>query len=84
MVDRIAQLEEIDCDLERRPAYTYAADEDQRSDIEQEFEVTREAGLEVEMVEDIDLPFPTHRRGQARQPDPVPARQVRAGLGARG
>src|SRR4051794_2053437 len=59
MVAEIARDEAIECDLERRAAFTYAADEDERSDVENEFEAARDAGLDVALVDDVDLPFPT-------------------------
>src|SRR5687768_1923439 len=48
----------IDCDLRRKPNYTYT---ESRSDLDQvrgEAEVARELGLPASYVEDLDLPFP--------------------------
>ena len=62
-VELLAELvreEQIECDLERRPAFTYAAAETERSSVEDEHEAAVEAGLPVRFVERIDLPFPTH------------------------
>jgi glycine/D-amino acid oxidase-like deaminating enzyme/nitrite reductase/ring-hydroxylating ferredoxin subunit len=62
-VERLATLvdeESIDCDLERRPAYTYAAEPSQRGSIEREAEAAARAGLPVTTVEGPDLPFPTY------------------------
>jgi len=59
MIGTLAAEERLDCDLERRDAFTYAADEDERSTIESEHEAAREAGLPVELVEGPDLPFET-------------------------
>jgi len=60
-VEEIAVLaadEGIECDLERRPAFTYAADESERSSVEQEAEAAQSAGLPAVLVDDVDLPFP--------------------------
>ena len=46
-----------DCDLERRPAVTYAAEPAAVGDIEAEAAAARAAGLDVELVTDIGLPF---------------------------
>ena len=59
LVARLAREEGIDCDLERRPAFTYAATEDERSSVEDEHEAAAEAGLPVTLVDDVDLPYPT-------------------------
>src|SRR5919197_1465513 len=61
-VDKVAELaaaEGVECDLERRPAYTYAADESELGSVEGELEAARRAGLAVERVDGPDLPFPT-------------------------
>jgi glycine/D-amino acid oxidase-like deaminating enzyme/nitrite reductase/ring-hydroxylating ferredoxin subunit len=61
-VERIAALateRSIDCDLQRRDAYTYAARPDQRAKVKQEADATRAAGLPIEFVDQPDLPFPT-------------------------
>src|SRR3954463_10961986 len=60
MVDQIARAEGIECDLERRAAFTYALERDERSDIESEYEAAQEAGLDVELVDDVDLPYATY------------------------
>jgi glycine/D-amino acid oxidase-like deaminating enzyme/nitrite reductase/ring-hydroxylating ferredoxin subunit len=62
-VDLLAALvrkERIECDLERRPAATYAATEEDRSTVEDEQRAAEEAGLPVRFAEQIDLPFATH------------------------
>lgn len=64
----------IDCDLERRPAFTYAADESEREAVEQELEAAREAGLPVDWVDGPDLPNCAHgavRLGGQLQLHPV-------------
>jgi glycine/D-amino acid oxidase-like deaminating enzyme/nitrite reductase/ring-hydroxylating ferredoxin subunit len=62
-VERIAQIateEKIDCQLERRPAYTYAADESEQKEIEEELEHAARAGLAVTHGEPSDLPYRTY------------------------
>ena len=60
-VELVAQLsadEGIACDLERRPAFTFAADATESEAVEQEAEAAGEAGLPVKLVDEIDLPYP--------------------------
>jgi glycine/D-amino acid oxidase-like deaminating enzyme/nitrite reductase/ring-hydroxylating ferredoxin subunit len=62
-VERVAALvhtEGIGCELERRPAVTYAAGPDQVDAVEKEAEAARQAGLEVVLTDSSDLPFPVH------------------------
>src|ERR687888_2387762 len=62
-VERIAAIvaeESIACELERRSAYTYAADESERRAIEHEFEHAARAGLPVTLTEPPDLPYRIH------------------------
>jgi glycine/D-amino acid oxidase-like deaminating enzyme/nitrite reductase/ring-hydroxylating ferredoxin subunit len=62
-VERIAQIaaeEEIECELERRPAYTYAADESEQKAIEDELVQAARAGLSVTHAEPPGLPYPTY------------------------
>jgi glycine/D-amino acid oxidase-like deaminating enzyme/nitrite reductase/ring-hydroxylating ferredoxin subunit len=62
-VERVATIaaeESIDCELERRPAYTYAAEESERADVERELESAGRAGLAVTLDDAPDLPYPTH------------------------
>ena len=50
----------IDCDLRERPSYLYAAAGDgERPKIEDEHEAARAAGLAVELVDDVPLPYAT-------------------------
>jgi glycine/D-amino acid oxidase-like deaminating enzyme/nitrite reductase/ring-hydroxylating ferredoxin subunit len=59
-VERIAALateEQIECDLGRRPAFTYAADDSELRSVENEADAARAAGLPVEWATDVDLPF---------------------------
>jgi glycine/D-amino acid oxidase-like deaminating enzyme/nitrite reductase/ring-hydroxylating ferredoxin subunit len=56
IADLVTELD-VDCDLERRPAITYAAEPDDASDVEAEAEAARAAGLDAELVAEIGLPF---------------------------
>jgi glycine/D-amino acid oxidase-like deaminating enzyme/nitrite reductase/ring-hydroxylating ferredoxin subunit len=81
-VERMAALtaeERIDCDLERRPAYTYAGEESERSSVEREFDAATRAGLPVELVEAPDLPYPVH--GALRLADQLQLHPVRYAQG---
>ncbi|MDQ3940595.1 MAG: FAD-dependent oxidoreductase [Actinomycetota bacterium] len=49
--------ESIDCDFERRPNYAYCISSDDVSQIQEEVEAERDAGLEVSYTTDTDLPF---------------------------
>lgn len=55
-----AEREGIDCDLERRPAFTFAADPSERPRVEEEYEAALAAGLAVRLQETVDLPFEVH------------------------
>ncbi len=60
-VERVASLareEAIDCDLERRPAVTYAPSHREAPTVSEEFGTARAAGLSVELSDQTDLPFP--------------------------
>jgi glycine/D-amino acid oxidase-like deaminating enzyme/nitrite reductase/ring-hydroxylating ferredoxin subunit len=57
LIASLAAEGNVSCELERRPAFTYAADESEREAVSKEADAAREAGLPVELVEDIDLPF---------------------------
>src|SRR4051794_27660800 len=77
-VERLAELaaeDGIDCDLERRPAFTYAAERKEVSSVEQELEAARQAGLPVQWVDGPDVPFTTH--GAVRLDDQVQIQPVR-------
>jgi glycine/D-amino acid oxidase-like deaminating enzyme/nitrite reductase/ring-hydroxylating ferredoxin subunit len=47
----------IDCDLRRRPNYTYADSAGDLGEIEDEVEAARRAGLPASYVDDVPLPF---------------------------
>jgi glycine/D-amino acid oxidase-like deaminating enzyme/nitrite reductase/ring-hydroxylating ferredoxin subunit len=60
-LDRIASFVDedgIDCDFERKANYVYAETEDEVSQLRQEAEVERQAGLAVSLVDETPLPFP--------------------------
>jgi glycine/D-amino acid oxidase-like deaminating enzyme/nitrite reductase/ring-hydroxylating ferredoxin subunit len=48
----------IDCDLRRKPNYTYTEDESDVDQVREEAEVARELGLPASFVGETDLPFP--------------------------
>ncbi len=48
----------IDCDLERRPSFTYTESTDQLDTIRAEVDAAAEAGLPASLVTDTGLPFP--------------------------
>ncbi|SFF89971.1 Glycine/D-amino acid oxidase [Actinacidiphila alni] len=59
-VDHVAALAaelDIDCELERAPAVTYALDAAARSALKAEAEAARAAGLPARYVEETELPF---------------------------
>jgi glycine/D-amino acid oxidase-like deaminating enzyme/nitrite reductase/ring-hydroxylating ferredoxin subunit len=59
LVEQLAHDEAIECDLERRPALTYALTEGERSSVEEENDAAVASGLPVDFVETAELPFPT-------------------------
>jgi glycine/D-amino acid oxidase-like deaminating enzyme/nitrite reductase/ring-hydroxylating ferredoxin subunit len=75
MLAALAAEEGIDCDLERRPAFTYAAEAGERPTIESEHEAALEAGLPVELVDEVDLPYATH--GAVRLDEQIQVHPVR-------
>ncbi len=48
----------IDCDLERRPAYTYTTDPSMADKIRAEVDAARRIGLDADFTVDTDLPYP--------------------------
>lgn len=50
----------IDCDWERRPAFTYASQPADRRTVEAEFDACERAGLPVTLTDDPGLPFANH------------------------
>jgi glycine/D-amino acid oxidase-like deaminating enzyme len=47
----------IDCDLQRRPNYTYSEDAAEVADLQEEAGLAAELGLPASYVEELDLPF---------------------------
>jgi glycine/D-amino acid oxidase-like deaminating enzyme/nitrite reductase/ring-hydroxylating ferredoxin subunit len=77
-VERVAALaaeEAIECDIGRRNAFTYAAEQSERRAIEEEAEAARGAGLPVELVDSPDVPFRV--QGAVRLADQVQIHPVR-------
>ncbi|MFL5896396.1 MAG: FAD-dependent oxidoreductase [Thermoleophilaceae bacterium] len=60
LVEQLSHDEGIECDLDRRPAFTYALAEEERSPVEDEHDAASQAGLPVELADEPDLPFPTY------------------------
>jgi glycine/D-amino acid oxidase-like deaminating enzyme/nitrite reductase/ring-hydroxylating ferredoxin subunit len=75
LVAALAAEEGIECDLERRAAFTYAAEENERTAVESEHDAASAAGLSVKLVEDVDLPYATH--GALRLDDQIQLHPVR-------
>ena len=48
----------IDCDWRVKPAYTYAEEDSQLAQVEQEVEAAKAAGLPASFTEETDLPWP--------------------------
>lgn len=71
---RIVEWQDIDCDLRRRPAFTYAFVGSERDAVRAEFEAAERAGLKV-TDEDPDLPFPVY--GSVRLADQLAVHPVR-------
>ncbi|MDT0157738.1 FAD-dependent oxidoreductase [Microbacterium sp. ARD32] len=53
-------LDEHGVDVQRRDAFTYAGTPDGVGRLDDEYDACREAGLQVERIDDAGLPFPTH------------------------
>jgi len=73
----IVDREGIDCDLRRRPAFTYALDESERDGVKAEFKAAEQAGLNViyDAEGGPDLPFPVS--GSVRLDDQLAVHPVR-------
>jgi glycine/D-amino acid oxidase-like deaminating enzyme/nitrite reductase/ring-hydroxylating ferredoxin subunit len=74
-VAALAQQEDIDCGLERRPALTVAMDETELEAVEREAEAAAQAGLPVRWTGHVDLPFPV--AGAVRLDEQVALHPVR-------
>ena len=81
-VQQVAALIEeqgIECDLQRRPALTVAADETELSTVQREAKAALSAGLPVRWTDDVDLPFPV--AGAVRLDDQIALHPVRYARG---
>ena len=58
LISRLVRELAIDCDLRRKPNYTYATTPAGLRDVEQEAEAARAAGLPVMFTDRLDLPYP--------------------------
>jgi glycine/D-amino acid oxidase-like deaminating enzyme/nitrite reductase/ring-hydroxylating ferredoxin subunit len=58
LVARLAREEAIECDLERRPAFTYAATAAEIRKVEQEAAAAQAGGLAAYLTSDVGLPYP--------------------------
>jgi glycine/D-amino acid oxidase-like deaminating enzyme/nitrite reductase/ring-hydroxylating ferredoxin subunit len=77
-VERVATLAGelgVECDLARRPAYTYAAAASDLDEVTAEHDAARAAGLPAELVEDAGLPYPV--AGAVRLADQIELHPVR-------
>jgi glycine/D-amino acid oxidase-like deaminating enzyme/nitrite reductase/ring-hydroxylating ferredoxin subunit len=54
----LAVRHEIDCDLERRPAYTYTTDASMVDKVRAEVSAAQQLGLPAEFTTETDLPYP--------------------------
>ena len=60
-IARVFELAEelgIDCDLARKPHFTYAEDASDLDEVREEADVAGELGLPASFVDELDLPFP--------------------------
>ena len=81
-VHRVAALidqQGIECDLQRRPALTVAADDTELSAVQRETEAALNSGLPVTWTDDVDLPFPV--AGAVRLDDQVTLHPVKYARG---
>jgi glycine/D-amino acid oxidase-like deaminating enzyme/nitrite reductase/ring-hydroxylating ferredoxin subunit len=57
-VFEIADELKIECDLRRKPNFTYTLERERRTEIEREVEAATAAGLPTELTTETDLPWP--------------------------
>ena len=57
-VEQIADELGVDCEFERRPAYTYTCDDQQVETYRQEAKAAADAGLAADLTTETGLPFP--------------------------
>ena len=78
LIAELADSQAIDCDLARRPAFTYAAQDPDLDAVEREEAAAAAAGLPARLTDSIDLPFSI--AGAVRLDDQIafhPVRYVR-------
>lgn len=56
-IEQVATTYNIPCHFFRRPQYIFATDASQVEQMEEEYEATRDAGLDVALVRDVPLPL---------------------------
>lgn len=56
-IEKVVGEEGIDCDFHRLPGYLFTEEDDHRQRLEHEARAARRAGLRVEFVEDVPLPW---------------------------
>ncbi|AXK36313.1 FAD-dependent oxidoreductase [Streptomyces armeniacus] len=66
---RVAAELGVDCELERRPAYTFVESADHADEMRDEADAAREAGLDASYVTGTGLPFAAH--GAVRVPGQI-------------
>lgn len=59
-IEEIVEENDIDCDFQKNSAFTYALEESSKNKIREELNAANRAGLDVEKVDYIDLPFETY------------------------
>jgi glycine/D-amino acid oxidase-like deaminating enzyme/nitrite reductase/ring-hydroxylating ferredoxin subunit len=70
---------DIDCGFEEKDGYLYAVDEGQAEELDKIYEASKEAGVAVEYVQNIPLPFPFVKAVRFRRQAQVhPTRYVQA------
>ncbi|HWI04944.1 MAG TPA: FAD-binding oxidoreductase, partial [Acidimicrobiales bacterium] len=57
-VAELAVRHEIDCELERRPAYTYTTDPEMVAKVRAEVDAAQRLGLDAQFTTETDLPYP--------------------------
>ncbi len=57
-IARLVEELQIECQFERKANYVYCESPDERSQVEQEVEAARSAGLAAKLVENTALPYP--------------------------
>ncbi|MDQ3886480.1 MAG: FAD-dependent oxidoreductase [Actinomycetota bacterium] len=80
-VEKVAALaaEGIDCELQRRAAYTYATSSSELRSVEEEAHASHEAGLPTVLTDTVDLPLPV--TGAVRLDDQIEFHPVRYAQG---